>query len=188
MVDDARLESLQHATRRAYERGRLGWAMRQAVVVAAIAGAIGFLVAGRAALPWLPLPFLAWTLAAHRGGAFQAGALRGLVAGVVALLVPLAWLRPCCAAGAAGESCCAAPGMCTMAGVLLGASFALLLPRIAGARRVEAAAGLMLGAASVGMLRCHALLIGEGLGLFAGLSVGLIALGATRALLERATR
>jgi hypothetical protein len=188
MADDARLESLQHAARLAYERGRLTWAMKQALAIAAIAGVIGFLVAGRAALPWLPLPFVAWTFAAHRGGAFQAGALRGLVAGVVTLLVPLAWLRPCCAAGAAGESCCAAPGMCTVAGMLLGASFALLLPRAAGARRVEAAAGLMLGAASVGMLRCQALLIGEGLGLLAGLSVGLLALGATRALLERAPR
>jgi hypothetical protein len=182
------VDELERAARRAYERGRLAWAMKQALVVAVVAGAIAYLAAGRAALVWLPLPFVVWTLAAHRGGALHAGALRGLAAGAVTLLVPLAWLRPCCAAGAAGESCCAAPSMCTVAGMVLGASFALLLPRVAGPRRMEAALGLMLGAASVGVLRCHALLVGEALGLLAGLTMGLLALATARAMIERATR
>jgi hypothetical protein len=190
MADSTRFDeqTLERAARRAYELGRLTFAMKQAVVVAMVAGAIGVLVAGNSALFWLPIPFVAWAFAAHRGGAFRAGAVRGLAAGLVALVMPLAWLRPCCAAGAAGESCCAAPGTCTLAGVLLGAAFALLLPRTAASKHLEAAAGLVFGAVAIGVLRCHSLLLGETLGLFAGLSGALIALGLARAVVERATR
>jgi hypothetical protein len=190
MENDVRRDpsELARAARRAYELGRLRWAASRGLVVAVLAGAVAFAAAGRAALPLLPLPFVVWTFAAHRGGALQAGAFRGLAAGLVALLLPLSWLRPCCEAGAAGDACCSAPTLCIAAGLLLGGAFALLLPPVSGRRRLEAAGGLLLGTAAVGALRCEALLVGEALGLLGGLAAGLVALAAARAVVERTLR
>jgi hypothetical protein len=175
-------EELESA-RRAFERGRARWAASRAALFGVVCAAVGLALFGGGAMALAPVPFLACGIALYRGGALQAGFGRGALAGVVSLLMPLSILRPCCAAGMAGASCCAAPSMCTVYGALLGGAFALLLPRARGWRGLEAAAGLILGVAAMGALRCEAMLVGETLGILAGVAAGCAALTTARAAL-----
>jgi hypothetical protein len=173
------------AARRAYEFGRLRWSTLHAGVVTAVA-ALAAATSGASPLAWLPLPFLVWTLIHWRGAALLHGARRGLVVGLVTLLLPLSILRPCCGANMAtgGVDCCTMPSACGAVGLLLGASLALLLPRGSAARRAEAAMGMALGISSVVALRCSGLFIGEALGLLGGLLMGIAATSLARAWLD----
>ena len=181
---DGDQERARRAAKRAYELGRLRTAvLRAAAVAALVAGAAAIAVGGRA-LAWLPLTMLAWMLVEWRGTWLLRGARRGLLAGLAALFLPLSVLRPCCAGGTV--ECCSGsmPPVCAAVGGLLGLSLALLIPKAPGARRVEAALGVAVGAASVAALRCGPLLMGEAAGLLGGLTAGVLAASLARAWMD----
>ena len=182
---ESNLERARRATRRAYEVGRLRTAAMHAAAVAATVAAAATIAVGPRALVWLPLTLLGWILVEWRGVWLLRGARRGLLAGVAALFLPLSILRPCCAAGAV--DCCTGAMLqnCAAVGGLFGLSLALLIPRARGARRWEAALGVSLGAASVAVLRCGPLLLGEAAGLLGGLAAGVLAASCARACVDR---
>jgi hypothetical protein len=178
-------EIAHRAAKRAYELGRLRTAVLRATAVAVLVAGAAAIAVGARALVWLPLTWLGWVLVEWRGTWLLRGARRGLLAGVAALFLPLSILRPCCGTGAV--ECCsgAMPPLCAAVGGLLGLSLALLIPRAPGARRVEAALGVAIGAASVAALRCGPLLIGEAAGLLGGLTAGVLAASLARAVVDR---
>jgi hypothetical protein len=182
---DADQERARRVAKRAYELGRLRTAVLHAAAVAALVAGAAAIAVGIRALAWLPLTWLGWVLVEWRGAWLLRGARRGLLAGVAALFLPLSILRPCCAAGTV--DCCSGsmPPMCAAVGGLLGLSLALLIPRAPGARRVEAALGVTVGAASVAALRCGPLLMGEAAGLLGGLTAGVLAASLARAWMDR---
>lgn len=182
---DGDQERSRRAAKRAYELGRLRTATLRAVAVAVLVAGAAAIAVGARALVWLPVTWLGWVLVEWRGAGLLRGARRGLLAGVAALFLPLSILRPCCAAGSV--DCCSGsmPPMCAAVGGLLGLSLALLIPTAPGARRVEAAMGVAVGAASVAALRCGPLLIGEAAGLLGGLIAGVLAASLARALMDR---
>jgi hypothetical protein len=163
------------AARRAYELARLRHGAVRALCVALGASAIASASVGLIALKWFLLPWLAWTVIEWRGGPLRQGGVRGLVAGMATLVLPLTWLRSCCtpAMTAARESCCAQPSLCLAAGAVTGLVAALTLP--GSSRRLEAAAGVALGMAAIVILRCAALFVGETSGLLIGVTMGTIA-------------
>lgn len=175
----------RRAVKRAYELGRFRTAALRAATVAAVVAGAAAIAVGARALVWLPLTLLAWILVEWRGTWLLRGARRGLLAGVAALFLPLSVLRPCCAAGTV--DCCSGsmPPVCAAVGGLLGLSLALLIPRAPGARRVEAALGVAVGAASVAALRCGPLLMGEAAGLLGGLTAGVLAASLARGWMDR---
>jgi hypothetical protein len=136
------------------------------------------LLTGRAALAWLPVTMAAWVLAYWRGGPLLRGAFFGLVAGVVTYALPMSILRPCCtpeamaAAAQAGKECCTMPGACLGAGAAIGFLLAAFVPAAAG--RWRTAGGMALGVASVAILRCSTLFLGEAIGLVGGLALGVV--------------
>ena len=182
---DGNHETVRRAAKRAYELGRLRTAALHAVAVAVLVAGAAAIAVGIRALAWLPLTLLAWILVEWRGAWLLRGAQRGLLAGVAALFLPLSILRPCCAAGTV--ECCSGsmPPMCAAIGGLLGLSLALLIPKAPGSRRVEAALGVAVGAASVAALRCGPLLLGEAAGLLGGLTAGVLAASLARAWMDR---
>jgi hypothetical protein len=114
------------------------------------------------------------------------GVRRGIVAGLVTLLLPMTLLRPCCVPGAMAMtdgSCCTQPTACIGAGMVVGLLLATTLPMRRGTW--EAAAGMALGVLAVASLKCAALLFGEALGLLGGLACGVLVVGAAKALLDR---
>jgi hypothetical protein len=171
--------------RRAYELGRLGSSLRRALWIVGPVAVVAGLVSGRPALVWLPVTLAAWTLAHWRGGAVLRGAFFGLVGGAVTYALPMTVLRPCCSptAMAAGADCCTMPGACAGAGALVGFALAAFVP--AGAARWRTAAGMTLGVASVAILRCSTLFLGEAAGLGGGLLGGVLAATAASVLLRR---
>ena len=176
--------------RRAYELGRLRVsAVRAALVTAPIALVAG-IVTGAPALVWIPVTFAAWMLAQWRGGPLLRGTFFGLVAGIVTYALPLSILRPCCspermAALPPGAACCTMPGACLGAGALVGFVLAAFVPL--GPARVRTAAGMALGVASVAILRCSTLFIGEAFGLLGGVVAGVAAAALAQAMLRRRT-
>jgi hypothetical protein len=178
-------ETARAATRRAYELGRLRTAALRSAAVAVLVAAAAAIAVGTRALAWLPVTLLVWVLIEWRGTWLRIGARRGLLAGVAALFLPLSILRPCCAAGSV--DCCSGsmPPMCAAVGGLLGLSLALLIPKAPGTRRIEAALGVTVGAASVATLRCGPLLMGEAAGLLGGLTAGILAASLARAWVDR---
>jgi hypothetical protein len=180
---EAQARASWRAARRAYEIGRLRTGAARAVVVAVVIGALGVSVTGSRALAWVALPWLAWTVIEWRGGALRTGGMRGLVAGGVTLLLPLTWLRPCCGPGMQmGEgACCAQPGTCSAAGAVIGLVAALAIPSVRSGKRLEAAAGAALAIAPCLLIRCAALVVGEGVGLAAGVLAGVAAASLAKA-------
>jgi hypothetical protein len=177
------------AARRAYELGRLGGALKRALVVAAAAASAGAIVVGWRAIAWLPVTVVVWTFVEWRGTWLREGARRGLLAGLASLFLPLSVLRPCCSpeAMARGADCCATamPSTCAGVGALFGLSLALLLPRAPRTRRLETAMGMALGTGALVALRCGPLLLGEAVGLLGGLTAGVVAASLARAWLDR---
>ena len=72
--------------------------------------------------------------------------------------------------------------------IAVGVALAWLLPRGSWAQRARAAAGMALGAASIAVLKCQALVLGEAFGLLGGLALGVVLSGLGRPLVERAVR
>lgn len=174
--------------KRAYEFGRARVAATRALVLASIVAIVSAFAIGRGATPWALVSFAALAFAGWRGGALSRGAIRGALAGLVALALPMSLLRPCCdAASIAAGSCCTMPSMCGVSGVVLGLAMALVWPRenVRG-DHLRAGAGVALGALSVAAARCSALFVGESIGLALGLLAGVAASTAARAFLSRA--
>jgi hypothetical protein len=174
--------------RRAYELGRLRVSAYRAALVTAPIALVAGLVTGAPALVWIPVTFAAWTLAQWRGGPVLRGTFFGLVAGVVTYALPLSVLRPCCspermAQLPPGADCCTMPGACLGAGALVGFVLAAFVPL--GPARVRTAAGMALGVASVAILRCSTLFIGEAFGLLGGLVAGVAGAALAQSVLRR---
>ena len=178
------------SARRAYERGRLLASARHGLVLAALFAALGGLAVGRSACTWAVLVLATWVLVEWRGGALLAGARRGIVGGVVSLLLPWSILRPCCAPGAdmTAASCCTMPGMCLVVGAALGLVLSAFLPRSAPGRRMETAAGMAIIMMSAASLKCSELFVGETVGLLGGLVAGVAAASLVRVALDRRLR
>jgi len=176
------------AARRAYELGRARVAVTRAALVAiVVAVAVGASVA-RGVAVWALAPLAVLSFTGWRGGPLGRGAMRGALAGMTALVVPLAWLRPCCDAVtmAATGACCSMPSICGAAGVVLGLATSLVWPRERTPHdHALAGAGVALGALSVASARCPGLFFGEALGLALGLLAGIAASLAARTLLAR---
>ncbi len=180
------------AARRGYELGRLRTSVARAAMAAATVGAIGFALVGARAVPWALATLVALAFAEWRGGALGLGARRGVMAGAATLLVPLSFLRPCCANEVQtvleAATSCTMPQACVATGAIIGLALAFLLPRLAGestARRVEAACGMALGVVSVAAIRCAPLFLGEAAGLLGGLVAGVAIATLGGAVLER---
>lgn len=177
------------SVRRAYEWGRVRSSALRALVptiaIAVVAGSI----TGMPALAWLPVTFAAWVFAYWRGGVLLRGAFFGLVAGAITYALPMTVLRPCCSTAKmmmAGADCCTMPAACLGAGAAIGFALAVFVP--AGAGRWRTAGGMGVGVASVAILRCSTLFLGEATGLLGGLLAGLAAASMARAILARSTR
>ncbi|MFO0736531.1 MAG: hypothetical protein U0270_11660 [Labilithrix sp.] len=129
---------------------------------------------------WLPVTALAWVFAHWRGGAFLRGSHVGLLGGIVTFVLPMTVLRPCCSpeAMAAGMECCTQPSACVTVGALLGTVLAAFIP--SGRQRWHTVAGIMVGVASVAILRCSTLFFAEALGLVGGLMAGIVIATLTR--------
>jgi hypothetical protein len=75
------------------------------------------------------------------------------------------------------------PGACLGAGALVGFVLAAFVPL--GPARVRTAAGMALGVASVAILRCSTLFIGEAFGLLGGLVAGVAGAALAQSMLRR---
>jgi hypothetical protein len=161
--------------RRAYEWGRLRASVRRGLLVVAPVGVLAFLGTGRAALAWLPVTVAVWIFAYWRGGPLLRGSFFGLAGGAITFALPMSVLRGVCSPEmmARGQDCCTNPAACLGAGALVGFALALCLP--GGGSRWRTAAGMSLGVASVAILRCSTLFVGEAAGLMAGLLAGVVA-------------
>jgi hypothetical protein len=158
--------------RRAYEMGRLRTSFVRAIAISAPLALVALFVVGPSALAWLPLTLSVWIIAHWRGESVLRGALYGLVGGLVTLALPMSILRPCCAGmtSMSGE-CCTMPGACVASGAAIGLVLAAFVPTDKSSWW-KSALGVSLGIASVAMLRCSALYLGEAAGLVGGLLVG----------------
>jgi hypothetical protein len=183
------MSTAARAARAAYEIGRLRVGAARALAIALGATALAAVSVGTSALAWVALPWLAWTAIEWRGGDLRIGGTRGLFAGMVTLVLPMTWLRPCCAPGMTmGEgACCAQPWMCVAAGAVVGLLAGISLPpSMTSLRaRLEATAGIGLALASVAALRCTALLLGEAAGLLVGVTAGVVAASLAGAVVAR---
>ena len=175
---------------RAYEWGRARVASARALVFASIVAVVSLVVIGRSSVPFALASFAALAFAGWRGGALSRGAMRGALGGLVALALPMSFLRPCCdATMIASGSCCTMPSMCGVSGIVLGLAMALVWPREKSRRdHLLAGAGVALGALSVASARCSGLFIGESVGLALGLLAGVAASTLARTLMSRARR
>lgn len=174
--------------RRAYEWGRFSGGFVRAGLLASAAGFVGSTWLALSPWPWLPLSFLLWLGVYFVGGPLLRGARYGVLAGFLTWLLPLSILRPCCRPGAHAamlETTCTMPGMCVLAGAVLGLGLVASMPRMRPGTRVVTSVGTLLGVLSLAALKCSALFAGEALGLLAGLSVGIVGLTAFDALVER---
>lgn len=177
------MHTAARAARRAYELGRMRAAALRAIAISCAIAIVDRVSGGAPTAAWIAAIAIAWALVDWRGGALRAGGVRGLLAGVVVLLLPMAWLRPCCSPGMAlGEAaCCAEPNNCLLAGGVVGVLAAITLPAARGARRLESAIGVSIVTAAIAYARCRALVAGEIAGLALGLVAGVAAAGAARA-------
>jgi hypothetical protein len=176
--------------RRAYELGMLRLGITRGAIVACLVGILS--VAGVASLQsiaWLLPIFVVWSVLGWRGALVWRGALSGLGAGLVALAMPLALLRPCCASMITATDC-SMPQVCVGAGAILGLAVVLTLPRLhTTAEWARASGGALVAVASIVATRCMTLFVGEVLGLGGGLLASAVAVSMARAwLAERAAR
>ena len=171
--------------RRAYEYGRLRSSVWRALIIAMPIGLAAWFLSGGSALAWLPLTFCAWIFAYWRGDALLRGSFYGLFGGMVTVLMPMSILRPCCAPGAMpnmGTSCCTMPGMCLLAGAVVGVVLATAVP-FGKASWLRTASGI----ASMAIVKCATLFVGEAVGLLGGLIAGVIAASLAKSWLETRT-
>jgi len=185
---DSSFQFAYRAARRQYELGRLRDAAMRAAVLVLLAAALTSALVGRSALVWLPLMFGVSVLMEWLGRFWMKGARRGFAAGLVALVVPLSILRPCCAAdrmASLSGACCTMPSICWATGGALGLALSLMLPKEATGHRWQTALAMLVGVTSVTIVRCSALFFAEAAGLLGGLLAGVVAASFARALLDR---
>ncbi len=162
---------LIHRARRAYERGRLEVGLRTAAWVAPMV-AVSLVTCGHPGatlLTGVALVTLVTTLVA-RGGEGSRGVRRGLLAGIVPLLLPVVvhvMGHPCHGNG----PCLLFPTTCIGGGVLAGLGLCLLtrgrLPRGLGALAPSFATAFLAGS-----LGCVLMGLGGVVGMIAGMAVG----------------
>jgi hypothetical protein len=162
--------ALEARTRRAYELGMLRLGLVRAACVTGLVAALWAIgVAALRSPVWLLPLFAAWLFVGWRGAVLWRGAVAGLAAGLVALALPLSVLRPCCAT-MTGATGCSMPALCVGAGALLGLVVVATLPRLrAPSEWARASFGAVLAVTSLVAARCTTLLVGETVGLLAGL-------------------
>jgi hypothetical protein len=179
---DAVLADTKTRARRSYEGAmlRLGL-VRAALVTGSVALLVLLGVTSLPSLAWLVPVFAAWLYVGWRGALLWRGALGGLAAGLGALLLPLSFLRPCCATMTSATSC-SSPEACVAAGVALGLVVALTLPRLrTPGQWARASAGAMIAVTSLVACRCGTMLLAESAGLLGGLLASATALAMARA-------
>src|SRR5262249_35050118 len=146
--------------RRAYELGRLRTSLLRAAIVTLPIAIVAAVVVGPHALAWLPVTLAVWVLAFWRGGPIQRGAMFGAIGGLATMLLPLSILRPCCAGMTQMTAdCCTRPECCLMSGAVIGVLLAMVVP-VGQSSWWKTAGGLVLGVASMAMLRCSTLYLG----------------------------
>jgi hypothetical protein len=182
------LEISEHLARarRSYELGRLRSSTWRALLLAMPIALVSLFASGRSALVLLPITIVAWIFAYWRGGEFLRGSFFGLLGGIVTLLMPMSILRPCCAPGAMpnmGTACCTMPGLCLAAGAIVGVFLAAAAP-FGKASWARTAAGMVLGIASIAVVKCATLLAGEAVGLLGGLAAGVLAASLAKSVLR----
>jgi hypothetical protein len=172
------LASLTARARRAYERGRLRWALPRAAAASAVAAValIGCPAPGGPAACAAALGILV-AACLWRGGAWARGTRLGFLAGLVPCLLP--------AAARAAHVCCESlcltlPTVCLVAGIAAGLLLGSLGLRVHGDRRFWLAAAST--AALSGTVGCLAL----GLAGVGGMALGLLAGTAAPVLAARA--
>lgn len=178
--------------RRAYELGRLRTSLlRAALVTAPIAIAAAILV-GPHALAWLPITLALWVIAFWRGGPIQRGAMWGAIGGLATMLLPMSILRPCCDAMTMTTTmtmtgdCCTRPECCLLSGAVIGVLLAMVVP-VGKSTWYKSAGGLVLGVASMAMLRCSALYLGEAIGLVGGVIAGAMIVSCVKGVYSKVT-
>ena len=164
--------------RRAYERGRLRWAIQRAAAGTAVA-AVAVIGCSAPRGPAASAAVLGLVLAAclWRGGAWARGARLGFVAGLAPCLLPAAAR----AAHACNDRICLAmPGVCLTAGIVAGLLLGWMGLRVHADRR------LWLAAASVAVLAGATGCLAAGLAGLGGMAAGLLAGAAAPVLAARA--
>ena len=163
--------------RRAYERGRLRWALERAVAAMAIA-AVALIGCPAPGAPVACVAGLGVLVAAclWRGGSWERGARLGFLAGLAPCLLPSAAraAHACC-----DRFCLSLPPVCLAGGVLAGILLGWLGMRVHGDRRFWLAAGA--AAALAGATGCLA----AGIAGLAGMALGLLAGAAAPVLAAR---
>ncbi|HVT58497.1 MAG TPA: hypothetical protein VHR45_08855 [Thermoanaerobaculia bacterium] len=170
--------ALTMRARRAYEHGRLRWALRRATLAAAVSMVA---LAGCPAYRWpvVCATALGAAVAAFlwRGGAWARGARLGFLAGLAPCLLPAA-LR--CAHAYGRGFCLTLPVVCLAAGAVTGLVLGSLGSRVDSDRRFWAAA------ASVAVLAGTIGAVPAGLAGLAGLAAGILGGAAAPVLASRA--
>jgi hypothetical protein len=181
MNADVTILVTQARARRAYEGAmlRLGLA-RAAIVTGIVALLVAIDVARLPSLAWLLLVFGVWLFVGWRGALVWRGALGGMVAGLVALALPMTVLRPCCAAMTSAMSC-TRPELCVGVGVALGLVVTATLPRLRSPGEwARTCGGALLAVTSLVACRCATLFVGETVGLMGGLLASAAGLAVAR--------
>jgi hypothetical protein len=164
--------------RRAYERGRLRWALERAAAAAAIA-AVALVGCAAPGAPAACVAALGALVAAclWRGGSWARGARLGFLAGLAPCLLPAAAraVHAC-----SDRFCLSLPPVCVAGGVIAGILLGWLGMRVHGDRRFWLAAAA--AAALAGSTGCLA----AGLAGMAGMALGLLAGAAAPVLAARA--
>jgi hypothetical protein len=167
-------DALLRRARRAYELGRVKQALLRAGLLSAAVACLGTWLVDVRAWTFAPITFAIWAGVWWYGGVLLSSAHYGIAAGALTFLLPLSWLRPCCHPGAMMQGpVCTMPEMCVLAGALVGLPLAALVLRRSEGRTWEAALGMALGVLSLASVKCSLLFMGEALGLFAGLALGI---------------
>jgi hypothetical protein len=174
------LDALAVRARRAYERGRLRWALGRALAAVAVGSValIGCPAPGGPAACAVALGAVL-TACLWRGGPWGSGSRLGFLAGLAPCLLP-AGLR---AAHACGRTLCLTlPSICLVAGTVAGLLLGLLGTRAGGGRDRR----FWLAAASAAILAGSIGCLAAGLAGLGGMALGLLAGAAAPVLVARA--
>lgn len=173
--------------RRAYELGRLRTSLLRATLVTVPIAIVAAIVVGPHALAWLPITLAVWVVAFWRGGAVQRGAMFGAIGGLATMLLPLSILRPCCdGMTVMNGDCCTRPECCLLSGAVIGVLLAMVVP-VGKSSWWKTAGGLVLGVASMAMLRCSTLYLGEAIGLVGGVIGGAMIVSCVKGVYSKVT-
>ena len=170
--------ALEARARRAYEWGRLAWALKRALLVAALSG-LALLTCTNVVPPAGCVVLLALLVAAllWRGQEFAEGVRPGLLAGLVPFVLPL--VSQATGYLCSDTVCLVLPTVCVAGGVVGGAALGVLAKRPFGEH-----VGFWIAAVSVTAVLGSVGCLMAGLAGIGGLAVGLLA-GAAPVLVAR---